>query len=145
MIRRRLVPVLAVATAALGTSFALPAHAAVTAFSTVMTGSQEVPGPGDANAIGSAIVTLDSSTGQVCVRWHLRNVGTITAGHIHAAPAGVAGPVVVPLPTPVGDFSSGCTTASPALVQRIIDNPSNYYVNVHDAEFPGGVMRGQLP
>lgn len=142
---RRLVPVLAFATAALGTTFALPAHAATTALSTVMTGAQERPGPGDPDAVGSAIVTLDSTAGTVCVRWHLRNVDPITAAHIHVGPAGVAGPVVVPLPTPVGDFSEGCTTASTALIQKIIDNPSGYYVNVHDAAYPGGAMRGQLP
>lgn len=145
MLRSRLIPLLALSTAGLGTALAVPAHAAVTSFSTVMTGSQERPGPGDPDAIGSAIVTLDSSTGSVCVRWHLRNVDPITAAHIHAAPAGVPGPVVVPLPTPVGDFSEGCTTASPALVQNIINNPANYYVNVHNAAFPGGAMRGQLP
>jgi hypothetical protein len=143
--RRRFVPLLAFATAALGTTFALPAHAATTAYSTVMTGSQERPGPGDPDAVGSAIVTLDSSTGSVCVRWHLRNVDPITAAHIHVGPPGVAGPVVVPLPTPVGDASEGCTTAAPALVQRIIDNPSAYYVNVHNVAFPAGAMRGQLP
>jgi len=142
--RRRIVPLLAFATAALGTTFALPAHATVNAFSTVMTGANERPALGDPSAVGSAIVTIDSSTNSVCVRWHLRYAGTITAAHIHAAPAGVAGPVVVPLPTPVGDSSSGCTTASAALVQNILTTPSNYYVNVHSAAFPGGVMRGQL-
>jgi hypothetical protein len=145
VIRRRLVPLLALSTAALGTTFALPAHATTTAFSTVMTGSQERPNAGDPDAIGSAIVTLDSTTGQVCVRWHLLNVDPLTAGHIHRGNVGVAGPVVVPLPTPVGTSSTGCTTADPTLVADIIAHPTNYYVNVHNAAYPGGAMRGQLP
>lgn len=142
--RRRLIPLLAFVTAALGTAYALPAHAAVGGFITRMEGSQERPALGDPDAIGVATLTLDSSTGEVCVRWRTYNVAPLTAGHIHVGPAGVAGPVVVPLPTPVGTSSSGCTTASTALVQRILDNPSNYYVNVHNAQFPGGAMRGQL-
>jgi hypothetical protein len=142
--RRRLIPLLAFVTAALGTTFVLPAHAAVGGFIVVMHGSEERPLPGDPDAIGTATITMDSSTGQVCVRWRIFNVDPLTAAHIHVAPPGVAGPVVIPLPTPVGSASSGCTTASTALVQRIIDNPSAYYVNVHNAPFPGGAMRGQL-
>lgn len=41
----------------------------------------------------------------LCVQ-HLH--GTITAAHIHVAPAGKAGPIVVPLKVPVGGTSSGC-------------------------------------
>lgn len=52
--RRRLVPMLAIVTAALGTAFTLPAHAAVGGFVVVMNGSQERPGPGDPDAIGTA-------------------------------------------------------------------------------------------
>jgi len=144
MLRRRLIPLVVFSSALMGTALAVPAHGAVTAFSTVMTGSQERPGPGDPDAIGSAIVTLDSTSGEVCVRFHLRNVDPITVDHIHRGPAGVAGPVVIPLPVPVGDFGEGCTTASPALVQDIVTNPANYYVNVHNAAYPGGAMRGQL-
>ncbi|HTJ74767.1 MAG TPA: CHRD domain-containing protein [Acidimicrobiales bacterium] len=142
--RRRLIALLAFVTAALGTTLALPAHAAVGGFIVVMHGSEERPVLGDPDAIGTATLTLDSTTGRVCVRWRILNADPMTAGHIHLAPVGVAGPVVVPLPTPVGSASSGCTTASPALVQRILDNPSAYYVNVHNAAYPGGVMRAQL-
>ena len=142
--RRRLFSLLALATAALGTTFLVPAHAAVNGFVTVLTGSQERPGPGDPDGIGVATVTLDSGTGQVCVRWRVRNISPAVAAHIHFAPVGVPGKVVVPLPTPVGSASSGCTTADPALVQAIIDHPAAYYVNVHTSEYPGGAIRGQL-
>jgi hypothetical protein len=144
LMRRRLIPLLAFTAATLGTVFVAPAHAATDTISVVMSGSQEAPNPGDPNAIGSALITLDSGSGQVCVRFHVRNVDPLTAAHIHVGNPGVAGPVVIPLPVPVNGFVSGCTTASTTLVQRIIDNPQKYYVNVHNPAYPGGAMRAQL-
>ena len=31
-----------------------------------------------------------------------------------------------------------------ALAQEILSSPEDYYVNVHNAEYPGGALRGQL-
>jgi hypothetical protein len=31
-----------------------------------------------------------------------------------------------------------------ALADKILDDPSGYYVNVHNTEYPGGAVRGQL-
>ena len=143
--RRRLIPLLAFTAAVVGLVFVGPAQAATASISVVMTGSQEAPNPGDPDGIGSAYITLDSTTGQVCVRFHIQRVDTpITAAHIHRAPQGVAGPVVVGLPAPTFGFTSGCVAASPTLVQAIITTPSAYYVNVHNAPYPGGAVRAQL-
>jgi hypothetical protein len=38
----------------------------------------------------------------------------------------------------------GCVTADKDLIKDIRQNPENYYVNVHNAAFPGGAVRGQL-
>jgi hypothetical protein len=60
-------------------------------------------------------------------------------------PPGVAGPVVVGLAPPTSGTSSGCVIGdSPELIKAITQNPQNYYVNVHNADFPAGALRGQL-
>jgi hypothetical protein len=54
----------------------------------------------------------------------------------------VSGPVVVPFGKAFK--SKGCTTASRSLIASILRSPSAYYVNVHNAKYPGGALRGQL-
>ncbi len=142
--RRRLVPLFALAAAALGTCFAATASAEVGAFVVHMTGEAERPGPGDPDAFGYATVVINSDTGEVCVRLRVFNMAPATAAHIHVGGPSEPGPVVVPLPAPTNGRSSGCVSASTALLQRIVDNPANYYVNVHNLPFPGGAVRGQL-
>jgi len=142
--RRRLVPLLVLTAATVGTLFVGPAHADIDAIATTLAGDAEVPGPGDEDGFGTAIVILDSDAGEVCVRFRIREIAPAAAAHIHVGGPEVAGPVVVTLPTPMRGRSSGCVGASTDLIQRIIDNPGDFYVNVHNARFPGGAVRGQL-
>ena len=113
---------------------------------TTMTGAQEAPGPGDPHGIGTAVITLIPSTSQICWYLQVSNLSSPAIGaHIHVAPAGVPGPVVVSLTPPdASGTSQGCTTVDPALIAAIIANPANYYVNVHTVDFPAGAIRGQL-
>ncbi len=41
-------------------------------------------------------------------------------------------------------MSEGCVKVDRALALEILKRPADYYVNVHNAEFPGGAVRGQL-
>jgi CHRD domain len=114
--------------------------------SATLTGAAEVPGPGDPDGAGTATIRLRVGQGQVC---HMLTASNITlpalAAHIHVAPAGVAGPVVVPLITPDADGSvEGCVSAPRALIKQILKNPAGYYVNVHTSDYPAGAIRGQL-
>jgi hypothetical protein len=113
-------------------------------------GSVEVPA-GDPDASGTALIRLNVAEGLVCFKLTVRGADPLTAAHIHQAPAGVAGPVVVPLVTPAASpsdpsvqQSKGCVSADPTLIATIKANPSQFYANVHDKAFPAGVVRAQL-
>jgi hypothetical protein len=106
-----------------------------------LTGGVEVP-KGSPTARGIVNLELKSSTGQVCWTFQIVGLGPATAAHIHKAPAGKAGPVVVPFG---GAFKTkGCTNAAKSLIEAIESHPNSYYVNVHTAKYPNGAIRGQL-
>jgi hypothetical protein len=114
-------------------------------FTTTLTGAAEVPGPGDPDGSGTATISLNHGLGRVCWQLTVSGIAPATAAHIHVGPAGVAGPVVVGLSAPTSGSSSGCVDGvNQDLIKAIIQNPENYYVNVHNAEYPAGALRGQL-
>ena len=109
-----------------------------------MTGAQETP-PTGSPGTGVAEVTVNVGQSEVC--WSLTVeglTGPATAAHIHVAPVGVAGPIVVPLTAPSAGSSQGCRTVDRELAKAILQHPEAYYVNVHTARFPAGEIRGQL-
>ena len=112
-------------------------------FTTELQGEEEVPTRGDLDGSGFAVVVAVPEAGLVCYAIVVFDVNPITAAHIHEAPRGVAGPVVVPLDPPTSGASGGCI-ANQAEAEDIAADPSDYYVNVHNPEFPGGALRGQL-
>jgi hypothetical protein len=140
---RRIVAAATIAVAMLAWS-AAPSPAVIRGGSgAVMLGSQE-PNGGDPNGFGFAVFTFDPDQGQVCYFLAAFNIAPATAAHIHLAPPGVNGPVVVPLDPPTNGTSFGCTAVAAPIVQNLIAHPSQYYVNVHNAQYPGGAIRGQL-
>ena len=111
---------------------------------TTLTGAAEVPGPGDPDGTGTATLTVNPGLGQICYELTVSGIAPATAAHIHEGPVGVAGPVVVPLEPPTDGTSSACAEVDRELALAILMSPSDYYVNVHNAEFPAGALRGQL-
>jgi len=111
-----------------------------------LSGAVEVPGPGDEDASGTAVVYLRGNTNEVCVDLSVQNITLpATAAHIHRGVQGQSGPPVVPLTAPgENGLSNTCTTVDAALMQELIIDPQNFYVNVHNADFPDGAARGQL-
>ena len=109
-----------------------------------LTGAAEVPGPGDEDGDGFANVFLRPSDNQICYDLSVNGIDDPSAAHIHEAGPDAAGPVVVTLETPVEGSVDACTDVDAALIERIEADPSGFYVNVHNADFPDGALRGQL-
>ncbi len=151
----RLVLLVLTAALTLGLAATVAASAGHVELVARMSGSQEVP-PTDLDGTGRATLDLRLETGEICWAVEFSRIGAPNRGHIHAAPAGVNGGIVVALIEIVTDPANplhdqlergrakGCVTADPVLVADIAENPANYYVNLHNARFPAGAIRGQL-
>lgn len=121
------------------------AGAAMAAESTLtadLAGSAET----DDDGSGTATVVLDPDAGTACWTFDVEDIDAVTVSHIHQGAAGSDGGVVIDLDLDGFDGTSeGCNDAADATaLQAIIDNPAGYYVNVHNAAYPGGAIRGQL-
>jgi CHRD domain len=122
-------------------------------FTLALSSGAEVPTPSD-EATGTAWLQINPGQHRVCFAITWDDVaGTVVASHIHEAPAGTAGPVLVPLfmgpqvSDANGDGSaSGCVTSdlSAAELAEIAAHPADYYVNVHSTLNPAGAIRAQL-
>lgn len=141
---RTLATIALAATASMGFAGAAGAADGGRPYTVEMTGDQEAPGPGDPDGSGVATFRINPGMGTVCWTLEVSDIASATAAHIHAAPAGVAGPVMVPLGAPSDGSASGCADVERSLALDLIRNPADYYVNVHNAEFPAGAVRGQL-
>ena len=110
-----------------------------------LTGAAEVS-PGDADGSGSAIIRLRPNQGEVCYNIKVKDILLpAAAAHIHVGAAGANGPVVVGFTPPdAKGRTKGCVAAAESLINAIWSNPAGYYVNVHNSDFPGGAVRGQL-
>ncbi|MFA9443907.1 CHRD domain-containing protein [Egicoccus sp. AB-alg6-2] len=130
---------------------------------TRLAGANEVPAV-ESHAAGTAIVRFNADRTTMTYRLVVTNLHDVTMAHIHLAPAGQNGPVVVWLypsgPPPQllpgrtnGVLASGTITAADLvgpLAGHTLDSlaaaiaAGDAYVNVHTAAFPAGEIRGQL-
>jgi hypothetical protein len=120
-----------------------------------LSGAAEVPGPGDPDGTGHAEIRIRAARGEVCYEVSVQKITPSTWAAIHAGSAGEVGPDVVYLIPPgpevilstgevTGGRTSGCTYVEPELAKDIARHPDRYYVNVQNAAFLDGAVRGQL-
>lgn len=126
-------------------------------FSAILSPANEVPPIGNAESGGRGAVQITFTGGTADFYYQLTGFPggtTIVGAHIHPAPAGVNGPVIVntgvsaaaprALPNGTAEFRVSGIPVDAALVQAIVNNPGGYYFNVHSPLNPGGFTRGQL-
>jgi CHRD domain-containing protein len=138
---------------------ATPSSAQVVTLTATLNGGEETPAL-LTGAVGIATVSVDPQAEELAVTLSLFNLPTGTsAGHIHIAPKGIAGPVVINFPIPTGRtgdlplsfrVSTAAFVARPEIgintladaIQSIV--AGNSYVNIHTSQYPAGEIRGQL-
>ncbi len=106
-----------------------------------LAGKYEVP-KGSPSAHGIANLDLKAAAGKVCWTFQLVGVKGAAVAHIHKGQAGKSGPIFIPLGASYK--AKGCTSASKKAIEAVESNPNAYYVNVHNKEYPNGIVRGQL-
>jgi hypothetical protein len=74
-------------------------------------------------------------------------IATPTLAHIHTGNSGVKGDIKATLDYPISGNSgsvSACINTTSQILNQLRNNPSGYYINVHNTPFPDGAVRGQL-
>lgn len=134
--------------ALLGLSTAGPALAQDTTISASGSGAQEVPGPGEDGSTVDGTFAFDPDANTITYTVTVAgNAEPVAAAHLHEAPSGEAGDIVVTLDAEAANAGSEATVTveDPELVAEIIADPADYYLNVHSESFPAGFARAQLP
>lgn len=114
-----------------------------------LSGSQEVPAVETA-ATGTATSTLTGT--MLMITGEFSGLGSPlmpvagTPGHVHQAPAGANGDVVLPLMVESADGMSGTFSLSAELTpeQLAAYNAGELYLNFHTETNGGGELRGQI-
>lgn len=110
-----------------------------------LTGQDIVGGNGDADGYARAELTVSDELNQVCYDVNdMRGLGTITAVMIHRGGAGTNGPMVLNLRQANEGGWKNCVARAEWTEDALENNPSNYYFQIHTADYPNGAVRGQL-
>ncbi|HTO55391.1 MAG TPA: CHRD domain-containing protein [Myxococcota bacterium] len=122
----------------------LPALAELIEFQCELTGTSAVP-PNDSKATGSVVMTLDTDTLSLSYTIRYSGLsGPVTAAHFHgpAAPGTNGRPELPVASLSLASPIQGQATLSAAKAADLVRGL--WYLNLHDAAYPSGEIRGQL-
>jgi CHRD domain/PEP-CTERM motif len=124
------------------------AAATIIVYNVTLSGTESVPANAS-TAFGTATVTVDDILDSVAVALSFSGLlgGNASAAHIHCCvPTTATGPVVIPFTgfptTTSGTYSNTFLGVSAANIAGI--EAGLAYINIHDAVFPGGEIRGNI-
>lgn len=115
------------------------ALAAPVVLTATLSGAAETGG-GDADGSGSFRAEVDPQAGDFCYTLKVAGIEPATMAHVHQGAEGKNGPPVITIE--VGEDT--CIAVEPAKLEPILADPAGFYVNVHNAPYPAGAVRGQL-
>ena len=157
--RRVLFASAAVVAAGIGVGGIATANGRDARFHVKINGGNEFP-DADPDGRGDARLVIDLDASKVCLDVRFDRTGTPNRGHIHRGAVEANGPIVVAffdLHLPPGPTSALndvleqdrakdlCVEGvDGVLLTEMAEHPERFYVNFHNARYPGGAIRGQL-
>lgn len=105
--------------------------------------NETAKGAGD-DAGGNFSAELNLTKGSMCYMLEVDGLDKITMAHIHEGAEGSDGPVVVPLEVSKPGADDTCMPVDKAVLEKIAKSSKDFYVNVHNEDFPAGAIRGQF-
>lgn len=126
---------------------------------THLSASELVGSSGDSDGKGHAhVFGVDGDPTTLCYVIQVEGIQTVPvkegmAAHIHEAGKGMNGAPVAALAGPEDGDAADCLTegekgkfptGEQGIVKRILENPADFYINIHNPEHPDGAIRGQL-
>ncbi|MDX1459004.1 MAG: CHRD domain-containing protein [Marinobacter sp.] len=127
--------------------------------STHLSADNLVGSMGDSDGKGHAhVFGVDGDPTTLCYVIQVENIQMVPVGegmaaHIHEAAAGSNGAPIAMLAGPEDGDAADCLTegeegkfptGEAGIVKRILENPADFYINIHNPENPDGAIRGQL-
>ncbi|MBW4936638.1 CHRD domain-containing protein [Marinobacter sp. F4206] len=150
-----------IATLASSLGLTSTAHAGHTnhVLTTQLSAKEMVGSKGDSNGKGHAhVFGIDGDATTLCYVIQVEGIQAVPvkegmAAHIHEAGKGMNGAPVAALAGPEDGDAADCLTegekgkfptGEKGIVKRILENPADFYINIHNPEYPDGAIRGQL-
>ena len=103
-------------------------------------GASGPPAAQDPDGSGTATLHFDAEKGEICWELAVKDIAPAFASHIHQN----YGLQLFSLSPPTDGTASGCDITSRSIITAILTNPQEYFVIVHNDEFPTSALSGRL-